>query len=60
MTIWWCPTGPKITYMHKLLQIEDLNPSRKIAWRMSRFEMIRVGIGFIAASFTRQPDPFKR
>lgn len=59
MTIWWHQTGPKISYLHKVLQIEDLNPSQKITWRMSRLEMLRVGLGFIAAAFTRQADPFK-
>jgi hypothetical protein len=54
MTIWWHPTGPKITYLHKVLQIEDLNPSVKITWRMTRFEMLQVAFGFLRAACSKQ------
>jgi len=55
MTIWWHQTGPKISYMDEVLQIEDLNPSQKITWRMSRLEMLRVGFGFIKAAIAPSP-----
>jgi hypothetical protein len=53
------PTGPLVTFLDGILQIEDLNPSNKITWRMSRREMRRLGWRCIVASFSRIRDPFK-
>lgn len=33
--IYWHETGPKISYVDGLLIIEDLNPEKRIAWRLT-------------------------
>ena len=36
-------TGPMIRYENGLLLINDLNPESKMQWRMSRWEMFKLG-----------------
>lgn len=43
-TIWWCPEGPLLKYEPATFVIEDLNPDVKITWRMSRFELFKIGL----------------
>jgi hypothetical protein len=50
MTIFWAGWGPLMRYQHGFLDIEDLNPEIKTRWRMSRWEMARVGFRFIVAA----------
>ncbi len=50
MTIFWCSTGPLLRYENGALTIEDLNPSLKTTWVLSRKEMLRIGWRFIMAA----------
>lgn len=43
-------TGPMMGYADGFLKIEDLNPHMIAGWRMSRGEMLRTGLRFIAAA----------
>jgi hypothetical protein len=47
MTIYSDPTGPLLEYKEGFLKIEDLNPELKTRWRLSRFEMFKIGFRFI-------------
>jgi len=49
MTLFWKGEGPLLKYNQGILYIEDLNPELKTKWRMSRWEMIKVGLQFIRA-----------
>ena len=42
-TIYWHPTGPKISYGGGMLKVSDLNPESHIQFRMSAKEMLRLG-----------------
>lgn len=44
MTLFWDQTGPLIKYSSGALVIEDLNPENSICFRMSRWELIRLGL----------------
>ena len=59
MKLFWDQTGPLITYHSGVLQIEDLNPSRKIVWRMTRLEMCRLGLRCLIASLRRNRDSLR-
>lgn len=50
MTLFWHPTGPLMRYQAKTLFIDDLNPEQHTKWRMSRFEMLRLGWRCIVAA----------
>lgn len=50
MTLFWHPTGPLLKYTDKMLYIEDLNPQINTRWRMSRWEMLRLGCRCIWAA----------
>lgn len=50
MTLFWHPTGPRITYEDGLLEVENLNPQVATHWVMSRAEMLRLGWRCIAAA----------
>lgn len=54
MTLFWHETGPLIRYRDGLLHVEDLNPEVKTQWRMSRWEMLRLGWRCIRAAITRK------
>ena len=43
-TLFWHPAGPLVKYGDGLLYIEDLNPQIETRWRMSRLEMLRLGL----------------
>lgn len=51
MIIAWHKTGPRLRYERGIVHIEDLNPEAHITWRVSRWELFRVGIACIGASF---------
>lgn len=42
-TLYWHPTGPLLSYAERTFLIEDLNPTARIAWRMSRWELFKLG-----------------
>jgi hypothetical protein len=46
-------TGPLITYEDGLLRMADLNPQAEVKWRMSRWEMFRLGFACIRAAARR-------
>ena len=50
MTIFWCPSGPLLSYENGTLTIEDLNPEIKTKWQMSRTELLKIGYRFIKAA----------
>jgi hypothetical protein len=42
-TIFWRPTGPKLSWDGKTFLIEDLNPDARIEWRMDARELEQIG-----------------
>lgn len=50
MTLFWDATGPLLAYRAGVLRIEDLNPEISTRWRMSRWEMLRLGFRCIWAA----------
>jgi hypothetical protein len=56
MTLYWHPTGPLLRYAAGVLYVEDLNPEVKTEWRMSRVEMLRLGLRCMVAAWR---DPHK-
>jgi hypothetical protein len=55
MTLFWDQTGPLMRYADGILHIEDLNPEFKTKWRMSRWEMFRLGWRCIRAALEPKP-----
>jgi hypothetical protein len=54
MKLFFDPTGPLLRYKHGTLYIDDLNPEITIQWRMSRFEMFKVGLRCMVAALRRE------
>jgi hypothetical protein len=50
MTLFWDPTGPLVYYTGGTFGVEDLNPSGRMRWRMSRWEMLCMGLRCVWAS----------
>jgi hypothetical protein len=50
--LYWDHTGPLINYIGGMLRVSDLNPETHIQWRMSRMEMLKLGLRCIKAAFT--------
>jgi hypothetical protein len=50
MTLFSHPTGPLVYYTGKTFGVEDLNPEAKMRWRMSRVEMLMLGVRCIIAA----------
>jgi hypothetical protein len=46
-TLFWAAEGPKISFMFGVLRISDLNPEVDLAWRMRRWEMLKLGLKFV-------------
>jgi len=44
MTLFWHSTGPRIAYDGGVLRVESLNPQQVVRFRMSRVEMLRLGL----------------
>jgi hypothetical protein len=42
-TLFWHPTGPKISYGGGMLKVSSLNPETQVQFRMSAKEMLRLG-----------------
>lgn len=53
MTLFWDQTGPLVKYDGETLTIDDLNPEQHMCWRVSRWELFKLGMKAIAASFKR-------
>lgn len=53
MTLFWHPTGPKLTYREGVLHVSDLNPQVETRWTMSRAEMLALGWRCIRAALKR-------
>lgn len=53
MTLFWHPTGPKMTYQDGTLNISDLNPQAEMSWRMGRIEMLGLGWHCIVAALKK-------
>jgi len=49
-TIFFCQSGPLMKYVNGSLHIADLNPAAVLHWRMTRMEMLRVGLRCILAA----------
>jgi len=43
MIIYLHKAGPLLRYSHDCFEIGDLNPQIDVQWRMSRWDMIKVG-----------------
>lgn len=46
----WCSTGPLLRYKAGVLEIEDLNPEMKTYWRMTRLEILKLGLCCLLAA----------
>ena len=56
-TIYWHATGPLLDYDGQTLLIEDLNPHHVMVWRMSRWEMFKIGLRWLWASCMAKLPP---
>ena len=50
MTLFFKNEGPMLRYVLGVFCIDDLNPSATIRWRMSRWELFKVGLRCIWAA----------
>jgi hypothetical protein len=50
MTLFWHPSGPRMRFVDSVLFIEDLNPEARMQWRMSQWEMFKLGLRCLFAS----------
>lgn len=54
MTLFWCPSGPKISYhrdaFREWFTVEDLNPENSIEFSMTPLELLRLGFKCIWAA----------
>jgi len=56
-TLFFRHTGEMLRYGGGTLHIADLNPEIATKWRMSRMEMLRVGLKFIVAAIRDRARP---
>ncbi|MEY9179692.1 hypothetical protein [Bradyrhizobium sp. USDA 313] len=52
-TLFFDQAGPMLSYEHGFLRIQDLNPEVQAQWRMTRWEMFKLGMRCLLASLTR-------
>jgi hypothetical protein len=52
MTLFWHPTGPRVTYRDGMLHVSDLNPHVETRWTMNRIEMLVLGWRCIRAALS--------
>lgn len=50
MTLYFDDTGPLLQYEDGALIIQDLNPEIKTTWRLSRWQMFKLGMRALRAS----------
>jgi hypothetical protein len=53
-TIYWHPTGPKVSYGDGLLKVSSLNPESHVQFRMSSKEMWLLGWRCLVVSWRIQ------
>jgi hypothetical protein len=53
MVIFWTGAGPRLSYENGFLNIDDLNPEHHLHWRMSRWEMIKIGLRCVFAALRK-------
>ena len=51
MTLFFHNSGPLLRYKSGTLEISDLNPELHTRWAVSRWDMLRLGLRCIVASF---------
>lgn len=56
MILFTDPTGPKLTYENGMLHVADLNPQIETRWRMTRWDMLKLGWRCIKAAASKAPD----
>jgi hypothetical protein len=49
-TLFFDPSGPLLTYTRGVLHIHDLNPEMATQWRMSRWEMFKLGLSCLTVA----------
>jgi hypothetical protein len=54
MTLFIDPTGPKLTYENGMLHVADLNPQIETRWRMTRWDMFKLGWRCIKAAALKE------
>ena len=52
MTLLFMHEGPMLKYRNGFLDIDDLNPEQHMRWRLSRIEMLRLGVKCLWAALT--------
>jgi hypothetical protein len=50
MTLFWDKTGPLVYYTGGTFGVEDLNPEAKMRWKMSRWEIFKMGFRCLRAA----------
>ena len=50
MVLFMDHSGPLLAYRHGFLDVQDLNPELETRWRMSRWEMFKLGWRCLIAS----------
>jgi hypothetical protein len=51
--IYWDPQGPAIYYHDTYLYVDHLDKQERIAWPVSRFALIKIGIRAILAALQK-------
>ncbi len=51
--LYWNECGPWVAY-DGMLHVQDLNPEVKTKWKMSRWDMIKLGFKCIRAAITQR------
>jgi hypothetical protein len=44
MTLFYDHSGPMLKYQNRVLHIHDLNPELHTQWRVTRWEMLKLGL----------------
>jgi hypothetical protein len=50
MVLFMDQTGPLLAYRHGFLDVQDLNPENEMRWRMSRWEIFKLGLSCLTAA----------
>jgi hypothetical protein len=57
MTLYWHPTGPRLSFKDRTFTIEDLNPEVRIDWAIGRWQLCKIGINCIIAAMRERGAP---
>lgn len=56
-TILWTPWGPHLWHDGRSLVVEDINPTIRTRWRLTRGEMLRMAWGLARVALTsKEPN----